>query len=235
MIDEYLDTVAAALGRDRHLAQRVRHELRDHLQEALTADPSPDREAAARRAIARCGDANLIAAQLAVVALGRRSQHLALAVVAALLGVLLSMKGHLAWYGAMHWTIADEMTTAAAMLGWITRTAFWAAIFAGAIAWVYGGYRVSRDALDGGYSRRLGWFCVVSGATTAALGVSICGDAALATMRLLSTRPSVAFLVPIASILFEMVCAGTLVCLVVVLVRRAVEVGRLQAACPRSS
>src|SRR5215469_10205161 len=217
MIDEYLDTVAAALGRDRHLARRIRHELGDHLQEALTADPSPDREAAARRAIARCGDANMIAAQLAVAALSRRSQHLAFAVVLALLGVLLSMKGRLAWYAAMHWKMADEMTSAAATLGWITRFAFWAAIFAGAIAWVYGGYRVSRDAPAAGCSRRLRWFCVVSGATTSALLVSVFGDAGLATMRLLSTSPSAAFLLPVASILFEMVCAGTLVCLVIVL------------------
>jgi hypothetical protein len=234
MIDEYLDAVTAALGRDRRLAQRIRHELEDHLQEALTADPSPDRAEAARRAIARCGDANVIAAQLAVVALGRRSQHLAFAVALVLLGVLLSMKGHLAWYAAMHWKIADEMTSAAAMLGWATRGAFWAATFTGAIAWVCGGYRLSRDTLDAGYSRQLRWFCVVSGATTAALAASVFGDAALATMRLISTRPSAAFLLPIASIIFEMVCAGTLISLVIVIVRRAVHAGQLQAACSRS-
>src|SRR6516225_645532 len=106
---EFLDSLAAALSFDRALARRVRKEFEDHLQQAVAGDRSEDRQAAERRAVARLGDPRTIAAELAVTALAQRAKRLAGGLVLALLGVLLSMKGHGAWYAAMQWRIPDDM------------------------------------------------------------------------------------------------------------------------------
>jgi hypothetical protein len=102
---EFLDSLAGALSFDRSLARRVRREFENHIQEATAADPSSDRRDAERRAIAGCGDPYAIAAEFAVIALARRAKRLAFWLVLALLGVLLAMKGHGAWYAAMQWEI----------------------------------------------------------------------------------------------------------------------------------
>lgn len=229
MTAEYLDALTASLSFDRSLARRVRREFEDHLQEALAADPCADRAAAERRAIASLGDPRAIAAELAVTALARRSKQLAGGLVLALLGVLLAMKGRVAWYAAMQWGIAADMQPAAATAGAVTRYAFWAAIFIGAAGWAYASrHRLPSDYLHGKYSSHLRRFCVLAGAATAALAVSIFGDATLTAMRLVPLSPSPAFFLPVGSIGFEIACAGALIALIRALVRRAGSTARLQ-------
>jgi hypothetical protein len=94
------------------------------IQEATAADPSGDRRDAERRAIATCGDAYAIVAEFAAIALSRRAKRLAFWLVLALLGVLLAMKGHGAWYVAMEWGIPPHMRPAATLIGGIARYAF---------------------------------------------------------------------------------------------------------------
>jgi hypothetical protein len=226
---EYLDSLTAALSFDRSLARRVRKEFEDHLQQAVAADPSADRAGAERRAIANCGDPRAIAAELAVTSLARRTKRLAFGLVLALLGVLLSMKGRVAWYAAMQWGLTDELRPFATTVGAVDRYAFWIAIFVGAAGWAY----VSRprrpsDYLPGNYSRHLHRFCLLCGAATVALAVCILADAMLAAIRLGPISPSPAFVVPIGSIVFEMACAIALIVLIRALTRRAVSTARLQ-------
>jgi hypothetical protein len=226
---DYLDSLTAALSFDRSLARRVRREFEDHLEEALAADCCADRAEAERRAIADLGDPRAIAAELAVTALARRSKQLAGGLVLALLGVLLTMKGRVAWYAAMQWGISAEMQPAAATMGGITRYAFWTAIFIGAAGWVYGSrHRLPSDYLHGKYSRHLRRFCLLAGGATAALAVAIFGDAALTAMRLGPLSPSPAFFLPVGSIVFEIACAGALIALIRAVVRRAGSTARLQ-------
>ena len=96
MICEYLDSLVAALGFDAALARRVRAEFEDHLRQAMAVDPSEDRVEAERRAIANCGDARAIAAEIAAISLAKQTKRLAVGVVLVLGSVLLAMKGHIA-------------------------------------------------------------------------------------------------------------------------------------------
>ena len=229
MTTEFLESLAGALSFDRSLAQRIRREFENHIQEATAADPSSDRRDAERRAIARCGDPYAIAAEFAIIALVRRAKRLALWLVLALLGVLLAMKGHGAWYAAMQWGIPPHMRAVAAIVGAVARYAFLAAIFIGAVSWAYGNrHRPPSIYLLQGYSSRLYRFCFLAGLATTALVVCIVSDVALATIRLGSLTPSVAFSVPVASIAFEIACVGALVILNRALVRLTLATEHLQ-------
>jgi hypothetical protein len=229
VISEYLDALQAALDFDRSLARRVCSEFEDHLREALAADPSDNRWEAERRAIAKCGEPRAIAAELSVISLAKRTKRLAIAVVLVLLGVLLAMKGHIAWYAAMQWLINDDMKPLATTIGAIARNAFWIATFVGAAGWVYGSmHRLPSDYFYGKYSRHLYRFCLISGAASAALLVSVISDGALAIIRMVSITPSVAFFIPILSIVFELAGAGALIMLIRTLARRAMFTANLQ-------
>jgi hypothetical protein len=226
---EYLESLAAALSFDRALAWRVRKEFEDHLQEAVAADPCEDRREAERRAIAKCGDPQAIAAELAVTSLARQTRRLAAAVVLALIGVLLSMKGHVAWYGAMQWPIPDDMRPVATAIGAISRYAFVAAMVLAAAGWLYGSWRrPPADYLRRTFFRYLRRFCLLAGVATAALAVGVLSDAALAAIRLGPISPSLAFFVPVGSIAFEIACAGALAALIRALARRVVFTAHLQ-------
>jgi hypothetical protein len=226
---EFLDSLARALGFDRSLAQRVRREFEDHIQEATAADPTGDRRDAERRAIASCGDPYAIAAEFAAIALARRAKRLAFWLVLALLGVLLAMKGHGAWYVAMQWEIPPQMRPAAMFIGAIARYAFLTAIFIGAASWAYGNRRrLPSIYVLQGYSRHVYRFCFLAGLATTALIVAIVSDLLLATIRLGPLSPSLAFSVPIASIAFEIACVGALVIFIRTLVRLTLATAHLQ-------
>jgi hypothetical protein len=226
---EYLDSLQAALSFDRSLARRVRKEFEDHLREAVAADRSEDRCEAERNAVASCGDPRAIAGELAATSLAKQTKRLAVVIVLVLLGVLLSMKGHIAWYVAMQWAINDEMRPLATAIGTLDRYAFWIATFVGAAAWAFGTrYRRPSDYFYVKYTRYFRRFCLVACTTAAALSVSVLSDAALATIRLASTNPSIAFVIPILSIALELVGAGTLIVLIRSLARRAASTAELQ-------
>jgi hypothetical protein len=138
VISEYLDTLEAALRFDSSLARRVRKEFEDHLREAVAADPCEDRRQAEQRAIATCGDPRAIASELTIISLSRRTKRLAVVIVLVLAGVFLLMRGLIAWYAAIQWTIGDDMKPLAAPIGIVIRYTFWTATFIGAAAWGMG-------------------------------------------------------------------------------------------------
>jgi ABC-type multidrug transport system fused ATPase/permease subunit len=166
---------------------------------------------------------------LAAISLAKQTKRLAAGLVVVLLGVLLTMKGHMAWYAAVQWIISDDLKPLAATIGAIARYAFWIATFVGAAGWAYGSrYRMPSAYVYERYSRHLHRFCGVAGLTAAALLVSVLSDGALATIRLVSTQPSIAFLIPILSTALELLGAGALIVLIRALVRRAVFTAELQ-------
>lgn len=229
MSSDYLDSLQAALSFDPPLARRVRREFEDHLREAVAGDATEDRQEAERRAIANCGDPHSIAIEFAAISLARRTKRLAMGVVLVLLGVLLSMKGHIAWYAAMGWVINDDMKSLSAAIGTVARDAFWIATFVGAAAWAYGSrHRLPSAYIDQKYPSYLPRFCLVAGIATTALTVSVLSDAALATIRLISTNPSIAFFIPISSIGFELAGVAALIVLIHTLVQRAIFAAELR-------
>ena len=75
MISDYVERLARELAFDPSLAQRLRREVEDHLREAAAADPAGGGPEAERRAIANFGDPRAIAAQFAVVSLGKQARE----------------------------------------------------------------------------------------------------------------------------------------------------------------
>ena len=222
MISEYLDTLQAALRFDRSLAQRVRKEFEDHLRQAVAADPSEDRRRAEERVIANCGDPRAIATELAIISLARQTKRTAVAIVLVLAGLLLLMRGFIAWYAAIQWVISDDLKPLAATIGMFTRYAFWTATLIGVAAWAYGSrHRSPSDYAYTIYSRHLHRFCMLSSIATAALLVCVVGGGALAAIRLASTSPSIAFFIPVLSVALQVLAAGTLVILIRTLTRQA--------------
>jgi hypothetical protein len=231
VISEYLDTLQAALRFDSSLARRVRKEFEDHLREAVAADPGEDRRQAEQRAIANCGDPRAIATELAVISLARRAKRLAVIVVLVLAGVLLLMRGLIAWYAAIQWTISDDMKPLAATIGIVIRYTFGTATFIGAAAWAYGSrHRLPSDYAYAQYSRHLNRFCGLSSIATAALLVCVLGGGALTIIRLTSTNPSIAFFIPVLAVALELLAAGALVILIRALIRQAEFTAGLQKA-----
>jgi hypothetical protein len=79
----------------------------------------------------------------------------------------------------MQWVINDDMKPLATTIGAIARNAFCIATFVGAAGWAYGSrHRLPSDYFYAKYSRRLYRFCLISGAATAALLVSVISDGA---------------------------------------------------------
>jgi hypothetical protein len=231
VISEYLDTLQVSLRFDSSLARRVRKEFEDHLREAVAADPCEDRRQAEQRAIANCGDPRAIATELAIISLARRTKRLAIIIVLVLAGVLLLMRGLIAWYAAIQWAICDDMKPLAATIGIVSRYTFWTATFIGAAAWAYGSrHRLPSDYAYAQYSRHLNRFRILSSIATAALLVCVLGGGALTMIRLTSTNPSIAFFIPVLSVAFELLAAGTLVILIRGLTRQAEFTAGLQKA-----
>jgi hypothetical protein len=123
MIPDYLDRLARELDFDRSLSRRVRQEVEDHLWEAVAADSTGDMLQAQQRAIARFGDARVIAAQFAVVCLANYTRRAGVAAVLVIAAVFMAMKARIAWYAAMQWAISDDMKAVSGLVVQIDRYA----------------------------------------------------------------------------------------------------------------
>ena len=109
MISQYAELLAAKLRFDRSLSQCVRQEVEDHLREAVAADPAGDTLAAQQRAIANFGDAQSIAAEIAIASLAKQTRTLGVAVILVIAGVFIAMKARIAWYAATQWALSGDM------------------------------------------------------------------------------------------------------------------------------
>ena len=210
MIYDYLDSLSAALSFDRSLSQRVRQEIEDHLREAVTADPAGDREEVEQRAVARCGDFRVLAAEFAVIVLAKRSRRLSTGVVLAIAASLGMMRARGVWYTSMQWVISDHMRPIVAVVGPIDVYAFWTSVVIAAVSWAYMGRRISAG-LHTDYLICQRRFCFLCVAATGALVVSVISDGVLTTVRLLTTEASAAFFVPILLVAVEIACAAALI------------------------
>jgi hypothetical protein len=204
MIVDYLDALSRALSFDPVLARGVRQEVEDHLLEAVAASPLPDRREAERRAVARFGHADALAAQFAVTSLARRVQWLGLAVVLAIAAVFATMKGRGAWFAAMDWTFGETARALVAPVILVDRCAFWLAVVLalGAVGYLWR-HRIAAGR-DPRRLRRANGLCA---GATAALAVCVVADAVLTGLRV-GGDLCVAALVPIGSMAIEIACAA---------------------------
>jgi HAAS domain-containing protein len=211
MIQDYLERLARELSFDSSLARNVRQEVEDHLWEAVAADSTGNTLTAQQRAIAKFGDARVIAAQFAVVSLARHSRRAGIAAVLVIASVFIAMKARIAWYAAAQWAISDDMRAFSGLVIRIDRYAFWLAVIIGLCGWAYIVSRRIPAAFHPVYRRQLRRFFLLCGSAAAALVVSVISDGVLTALLLRGTELSWEVLVPIFSMAIEIACVGILV------------------------
>src|SRR5262249_16503311 len=134
MITAYLSQFADALSFDQALSARVLPEVRDHLEEALAAEPVDDRAEAERRVVARFGDPRELAAQFAPISLARHTRRASVALVVATVVVMALMKVRVLWYAFVQWPLSEEARAMAQLVVTVDRYAFWLAAAIGIAA-----------------------------------------------------------------------------------------------------
>lgn len=230
LIPAYAELLAGKLSFDRALSRAVRQEVEDHLYEAAASMPDGDDLAAERRAIGDFGDPDAIAAQLAAVSLARQTRKVSAAVVLVIGGVFLAMKARVVWYGITHWALGEDVKTAVWVIGRIDAFAFWLAVAIGLAGCIY----ISATATPSGlaaYRKQVGRFFLLSRLATWILITVVISDGLLTVLRIYGVMSAEA-LVPIVSMVVEIVCAGLLIALLRGLMQRIRAATALAAASP---
>jgi hypothetical protein len=210
VISGYLETLSAALSFDRALAQRVRQEVEDHLQQAIAANPSNGDITAEQRAIAEFGDAQAIAIQFAMISVAEQTKKLGIAVMLVIAAVFVAMKGRLAWYAVTAGDPSRGMTSVTRIVGSIDRYSFWLSVIIGAGSFAYAIGRPIPTLVDARYRRQLRCVFICCLAAIGPLILSVISDGVLTTIRLAGAELCASSLVPIGTMAIEIACVGIL-------------------------
>lgn len=228
IIATFAESLAGRLNFDSALSQRVRQEIQDHLYEAAAAAPSGDGGEALQRAIANFGDPHVIAAQFAAGWLARQAWKVGIIVTVVITCDFVTMKTRLAWYAAMRWVVSDDVKALAKAVGLIGAGAFYVAVIVGIAACAYLVLRRAPSTLQCATpGNRLRHVLFLSGVSAAALSISVIGDGVLTTVRLAGKEIAVELLVPMSSMVIEIVCTGILIFSIRTIVARMVHAAAL--------
>jgi hypothetical protein len=210
-VANYLDALTRELGFDRPLAHRVRQEVEDHLWEATAANGGSSIEAQARAV--RCfGEAREIASQYAALSLLRQARRSGAIIVLASGALYIAMKGRVAWYGLMQWTLSDAMQPVGKVVLAIDRTAYILAFLLGAVGWAYISSRRVSPRFHALCRAQLKRGLLLAMAAACPMVVSVIADAVVTALRYLEERPPVwVFFIPVLSIAIEVAFAAVLV------------------------
>lgn len=212
MIAAFAESLAGRLNFDSALSQRVRQEIQDHLCEAVAAAPLGDGGKAVQRAIANFGDPHVIAAQFATAWLARQAWKVGVIVTVVITCDFVTMKTRLAWYAATRSVLSDDVKALAKAVGLIDACAFYVSVIVGIAACAYLVLRrVLPTVVRATQGNRLRHVLFLSGVSAAALSISVIGDGVLTTVRLAGKDFAVELLVPISSMVIEIVCTGILI------------------------
>jgi hypothetical protein len=212
MIAAYAELLAGKLDFNPSLSRRVRQEVQDHLWEAAEAGPSGNGREAVQRAIANFGDPDVIAAQFATAWLTRQTWKVGVTVILVISGVFVAMKARVTWYAAAQWGLSDDVRAVAKSVGLIDACAFWLSVIVGIAGCTYLVVRrAPPTALWPAHFSRLRHLLFLSAVSAAALSVSVISDGVLTALRLVGKEFSADFLIPLSSMVVEIVCAGILI------------------------
>jgi hypothetical protein len=229
MITEYAELLAEKLSFDPSLSRRVRREVEDHLWEAMASSAAGSARATAEQAIARFGDPQALAAEFATTRLAQETQRATAAAILLVGATLVAMKARVAWYGFAQWQLDTELRALGTSIGIVDGYAFWLAVVLTVSSWVY---LIAKRVPDShaALCRQLRHVVCLNSVCATALSVSVTCDAALTALRLLGKELSVASLVPLSSMLAEMVLAGILLFKICKLIVRATRTSGLVEA-----
>ena len=203
----------------------MRREVEDHLWEAVAADATSGGLEAERRAVANFGDPRVIAAQFAVVSLGKQARRVSVSALVVITAVAIAMQARLTWYAVTQWPAVSTMATFGAMVASIDRYAFWLSVLVGISASVYIDSRRIPVAFTAEYRGQLRRFRLLSSVAAGALTASVISDAVLTSLRLLGARSSLEALLPLFSMAVELACAGVLMFCLRSMRQRAAAIG----------
>ena len=226
MISDYVERLARELAFDPSLAQSVRREVEDHLWEAVAADPIGNGREAEERAIARFGDPHAIAAQFAIVSLGKQARRVSGIALLVIVAAFVAMKARLTWYAVTQWPVPDGMESFGAIVASIDRYAFWLSVVAGIAAWMYIGSRDVPAAFTREFRGELRRFSRLSAVATGALIASVLGDGVLTSLRLAGAPSHFEALIPVGSMVIEAAGAVALIARIYSMIQRAAWIGR---------
>jgi hypothetical protein len=203
-ITEYLDELTRELAFDPRLSRRVRHEVHDHLCEAVDAESGEAAGSAEERAIARFGRPREIAAQYKALAIYTRMRQVGAIVILAVAGIFFAMEGRVVWYGFVRWPVSDELQALGAALLPVDRYAFLAAALLAICAWLCSlSLSIPADHRLMSH-RRLRGCRFLAAAATIAVAVSVALELFLTGLRLLETGVSSSALLPAGSVMLEL-------------------------------
>ena len=185
--------------------------MEGHLRDAAASEAADDPRAAEGRAIARFGDLDAIASQLALQSLVRQGDRVATLTVLMLGAIFLAMRARVEWYGLLQWTLTADRQAIGRVIATVDGHVFRLSLVVGIAAWAYLRSRRAAAASLPAYRPRLRRFTWLSAAATAGLAISVLADGTLTALRLLGAAPSAVALVPLATMLVEIACAGTLI------------------------
>src|ERR1700731_4566620 len=211
-VADYLDALTRELGFDRLLAHRVRQEVEDHLWEATAANGDSSIEAQAR-AVRYFGEAREIASQYAALSLLRQARRSGAIIVLASGALYIAMKGRVAWYGLMQWTLSEAMQPVGKVVLAIDRTAYILAFLLGAVGWAYISSRRVSPRFHTLCRAQLKRGLLLAMAAACPMVVSVIADAVVTALRYLEERPPVSvlvFFIPVLSIAIEVAFAAVL-------------------------
>jgi hypothetical protein len=211
VISGYLKTLSAALSFDRALAQRVREEVEDHLQQAIAANSAKDGMAAEQRAIAAFGDAQALAAQFAMIAVAEQMRKLGVALILVIAGVFVAMKGRVAWYAVTGGDLGHDVNPVTRIVGSVDRYSFWLSVIIGIGSFAYVLGKPTRSLVDARYRKQLRCVLVCCLTAIATLVLSVVSDGVLTAIRLSGAELCVSSLVPIGTMAIEIASVGILV------------------------
>jgi hypothetical protein len=158
------------------------------------------------------GDPHTIAAQFATAWLARQTWKIGLTVILVISSVFVAMKARVTWYAPAQWGLSDDVRGVAKTVGLIDACAFWLSVIVGIVGCTYLVVRrAPPTALCAAHCSRLRHLLFLSAVSSAALIVSVIGDGVLTALRLVGREFSADFLIPISSMVIEIVCAGILV------------------------
>jgi hypothetical protein len=211
-VADYLNTLTHELRFDPALARRVCLEVEDHLRQAAgePADCTTPIEAR-RRAIARFGEPRMIARQYAPGALLVQTRRVGIVVLLALAGIYAMMKGRLAWYGFIQWSLSPDLAAIVATVFWVVRWVFIVALAIAAVGAAYIGSRQPPREFHDAYRRELRRSIGLCTIAVVVLLVAVGLDGVMVGLRMVGREPSAAVLIPILSMTVEGLLAVALV------------------------
>ena len=218
-VTDYLAVLARELGFDPALSRRVRGEVEDHLWQAADVRGGSSVENQLQ-AILSFGEPRELAHGYLTASLLAQIRCAGAAMIFAAAAIYLVMKARVALYDWMRWEPNSDFTAVSAIALQIDRCATILAITAALFACAYIVTRRAPARVNTSYRKQLNRCIVLCGASAGALSVCVATEVVLTGVRLSGAQWCAAIVIPILSLVVEMVAVFVFVFSIHATIRR---------------